>query len=82
MTFKYNIFNSFVPLIKYQYVTYKDDNDKPLKLTINTVNGFVRCDGKTGDLLYITFRHSGMSNLGLYHEDINTEHLFLVSCQD
>ena len=66
LTPKYDILRLFVPLLKKYHVTEEDDCDKPFKITCESCNGFVRCSGKSGELLYITFLYEGMSNLGLY----------------
>ena len=60
---KYNILRSFEPLVKNYHVSYVDDDDKPLNFTCQHCNGFVRCAGKSDELLYINFFHAGMSTL-------------------
>ena len=66
-----------MPLVKHYHVTYVGDDDKPLKITFQNFDGFIRCSGKSGKLLYITILHSGISTLGLYPEYINPQIFFL-----
>ena len=54
LTPKYENFHPFVPLVKQHHVTYAEDN-KPLKITCQKCNGFLRCSGSSGEILYITF---------------------------
>ena len=55
---------------KHYHVTEMSDGDKPFKIICQNCHGYVRCDGKSGELLYITFINSGMSNLGICHEEL------------
>ena len=70
------MFCSFVTLVKYYHVTYVDDDNKPFKINCQICNDFLTCAGKSGDILYIAFLHAGMSTIGIYPEDINTENFF------
>ena len=54
LTPKYKTFHPFVPLVKHHHVNYGEDY-KPLKINCQKCNGFVRCSGSSGELLYITF---------------------------
>ena len=65
-----------MPLVKTYRVTYVDDDDKPSKITCQRCNGYVRCDGKNGELIYITFLHAGMSTLGIYPKELSPEKFF------
>ena len=40
------------------------------KITCQRCNGFVTCSVNSGEVLYITFLHAGMSTIGLYPEDL------------
>ena len=76
MTPKYYILSSFVPLVKHSHVTEEDDDDKPLKITFQYFNVFLRCAVNNGELLYMIFLHVGVCTLGIYFEDPVPEHLF------
>ena len=58
------------------HVTYLDDDNKPFKIICQRCNRFVRCAGKSGELLYINFIHEVMPTLELYPEGISQEILF------
>ena len=59
---------SFFPLVKNYHVTKEYDGDKPFKINCQLFNGFIRCSGKSGEPIYITFLHADMYALGLYPE--------------
>ena len=56
-------------------MTMEDDDDQ-LKITWQLCNGFVTCSGNIGELLYIPFLGAGMSNLGIYLEEIFPENFY------
>ena len=42
-------------------------------MTCQRLNGFLTCKVGSVELLYITFLHAGLSTLGLYPEDLDSE---------
>ena len=61
---------SLVPLVKHYFVTMEED-DTLFKINCQRYNYFVTCKGSSGELLYITFLHAGLSALVLYHEELD-----------
>ena len=72
LTPKYNILHLLVTLLRKYFVTMEED-DNQLKITCQLCNGVVTCSIRSGELLDITFLHSGTSTLGIYPEDIFAE---------
>ena len=68
----YEIMSSLVPLVKHYFVTTEDDDNK-FKITRKYCNSFLTCKGRSGELLYTTFLHSGFYTLGPYSEELDTE---------
>ena len=62
---KYYIMPSLVPPIKHYNVNMVEYYNQ-FKITCQRFNGFVTCSGRSGELLYVTFLHAGMSTLVLY----------------
>ena len=54
-------------LVKNYNVTMEED-DNQLEFICQLYNGFVTSSGRSRELLYITFLHSGISTLGIYPE--------------
>ena len=50
-----------------------EEEDNQFNINIQCCDCFVTCSGRSGDLLYITFLHSGMSTIGIYPGDIVPE---------
>ena len=71
---------SLVPLVKHYFVTMEKD-DNLLKNTCQPFKGFLTCKGRSGELPYINFLHTGLSTLGLYPEELNPENFYL-KCPD
>ena len=72
---KYDILHSLLHLVKHYFVTIEEDNNK-FKMNCKRCNGFVTCKVRSGELLYITFIHSGLSTLGLYPEELDPENFY------
>ena len=72
MTPKYDIMHSLVPLFNNYFVTMNED-DTLFKVTCQHYNCFVTCKGSSGELLYITFPHTGFSTIVLYTEGLDHE---------
>ena len=51
------------------------EDDNIFKIICQSCNGFVTCKGRIGELIYITFLHDGLTNLGLYPEEIDTKQI-------
>ena len=62
LTLKYDILCSLVPPVKHYFLNMEED-DNQLKITRQHCNMFVTCKDRSGELLYITFLHSGLSLL-------------------
>ena len=45
------------------------------KLPVNVVI-FLICKSRSKEIIYINFLHSGLSTLGLYHEEIEPENFY------
>ena len=75
LTTKYDIMRSLVPLIKHYFVTMEEDNNL-FKIICQHCNGFVTCKVSSVELLYITFLHAGLSTLGIYPENIDSENFY------
>ena len=45
-----------------------EEDDNQLEFICQLYNGFVTSSGRSRELLYITFLHSGISTLGIYPE--------------
>ena len=69
LTPKYEILCSIVLLVKHYFVTMEEDDNK-FKINCQWCNGFETCKGIIGELVYITFLHSRLSNLGRYPEEL------------
>ena len=67
---------SFVPLVKDYYATLMSHDKKLFKNTCQHCNGYVKCSGKIGKILYINFIHEGMISIGISPEDINPDNYF------
>ena len=74
---KYDIFHSFVPLVKNYHVNYEED-DKPIEIACKHCNGFVRFSGRSGELLYINFIHADMYTIGLYPGELVPENFYFL----
>ena len=61
-------------LVKHYNVTMDEDHNQ-FKITCQCCTGFVTCSVMSRELIYITFVHSVISNLGIYHEELVTEKL-------
>ena len=72
LTTKYGILRSLVPFVKHYFVNMGGD-DNHFKLTCQRYNGFVTCKGGSGEVVYVTFLHAGISTLGLYPEELFPE---------
>ena len=48
-----------------------EDDDALFKITCQYCNVFVTCKGSSGELIYITFLHSGLYTRALYPEYID-----------
>ena len=53
-----------------------EEDSIQFKITCKRCNDFVTCSGMSGEIIYITFLHSGMSTLGLYHEELIPENFY------
>ena len=53
----------------------EEDNNQ-LKITCQPCNSFVTCSGKSGEILYNTFFHAGVSTLGIYPEELDPENFY------
>ena len=53
-----------------------EEDYNQLKITCKIHIGFVTCSGRSGELIYITFLHYGMSTLGLYTEELVSENFY------
>ena len=72
---KYDILRSLVLLVKHYFVTMEGDDNK-FKITCQCHNVFVTFKGRSGEKLYITFPHYGLSTLGLYPKELNPESFY------
>ena len=65
-----------MPLAKHYHVNNVDGGDKPLEFNCQGCNGFVKCSGKSGELIYITLFRAFISTLGLHPKNINPKNCF------
>ena len=63
----------FFTRVKNYRVAYTDDDDKSFKIIYKHCIGYVKCAGRSGELLYITFFRSIMTTIGIYPKEFNTE---------
>ena len=75
LTPNYKILCSLVPLVKYYFATM-EEADNQLKITCQHCNGFVICKGRSTELVYITFLHSGLSIIGIYPDELVQESFY------
>ena len=54
-----------------------EENNNQFKITCQCFNYFLTCKFINGELLYITFLHTGLYTLGLYSEELDTENFYL-----
>ena len=58
-----------------------EEDDTLFKITCQSCNVFVKCKGKSGELLYINFIHAIFSTLVLYPKSLILKFLISVACQ-
>ena len=48
-----------------------EEDDNKFEITCQRCNGSVTCKGRYREMIYITFLHSVLSTLELYHEELD-----------
>ena len=58
-----------------------EEDDNQFKITCQWCNGFVKCSGRSVELLSVTFIHAGFFTLGIYTENLDPD-IFYFHCPD
>ena len=53
-----------------------EEHDTVLKITCQICNDFVTCKGRSRELLYTNFIHSGWSSFVIYTEEFDPKHFY------
>ena len=55
-----------------------EEDDTLLKIICQSCKGFVTCKGRSGEPLYMSFLHDGLSNISLYPEELDQDIIYFL----